>query len=123
MRASLLGALAPLVLAASALTAQESLLPTSSLGTAPVLTAWHFATPIAQSNGAIADVAQFALPVRASAVFGERWKFDLIGAASVNAMHIQGGDDDRIVTLNGLTDVKLRMSGGFNDNNGCSRSA
>lgn len=116
MRASVLGALAPLALAASALTAQESLLPTSSFGTAPVLTAWHFATPIAQSSGAVADVAQFALPVHARTVLGERWTFDLIGAASVNALHVTGGDEDRILTLNGLTDVKLRMSGGFNDN-------
>src|SRR5580765_5997754 len=89
--------------AAGPLAAQETLLPTTSLGSAPVATVWHFATPIKQSAGGITDVAQFAVPVRARAVFGERWTFDLIGAASTNAMLVKDADSTRVLTLNGLT--------------------
>ena len=46
-----------LAIAPAALAAQDNLLPTRSWGLGPVVSAWHFSTPVATSNGAIADVA------------------------------------------------------------------
>src|SRR6185503_10760027 len=104
-----------LALGAAVLPAQESLLPSASWGLAPVVTAWHFSTPLAQSAGGVTDVQQFALPLRARAVFNERWTFDVTGAAARTSVSTKNGDSTQSLTLSGLTDVKLRMSGSFND--------
>lgn len=111
--------------AASAAPAQESLLPSTGWGVAAGLQAWHFSKPIPQATGAVADVAEFAVPFRVRSVFG-RWSFDLSGAAAIGAVHLtaagattgssqgDGGDSgDRLVSIYGPTDVKLRLTGPF----------
>ncbi len=106
--------------------AQESLLPSTGWGIGAGLEAWHFAKPIPQASGAVADVAEFAIPFRVRSVFG-RWSFDLSGAAAIGAVHLtaavppgsgsgqgeasDGGD--RLVSVYGPTDVKLRLTGPF----------
>ncbi|HEY9225157.1 MAG TPA: hypothetical protein VIP11_00835 [Gemmatimonadaceae bacterium] len=107
-------AVAAMVVATPAF-AQESLLPTTSWGFAPMASAWHFSTPLAQGAGAITDVMQFALPLRARTVIGERWTFDVTGAAATSSMKVGAGDSSRTLTLAGNTDVKLRVSRAFRD--------
>ncbi|MEA3247775.1 MAG: hypothetical protein U9Q74_16620 [Gemmatimonadota bacterium] len=112
--------------AAGAAQAQESLLPSTGWGIATGLDAWHFSKPIPQASGAVADVAEFAIPFRVRSVFG-RWSFDLSGAAAAGAVHLtaassaqgsasgsgQGDGGDRLVSIYGPTDVKLRLTGPF----------
>ncbi len=108
-------------LTAASAHAQESLLPRTGWGVAVGLSAWHFTTAIPQASGAVADVAEVAIPFRVRAVRG-RWNFDLSGAGAFGAVHLspntgdgaaQGEDDtgDRVVTIAGPTDVKLRLTG------------
>lgn len=110
--------------AASALGAQEALLPSTGGGVGTAFSAWHFTKAIPQSGGALADVVEVAIPFRVRSVFG-RWSVDLSGAAAVGAVHFtanpsaagaqsgsQSGDDgQRLVTIAGPTDVKLRVTG------------
>ncbi len=98
--------------------AQETLLPSMGWGVSATVAAWHFATPFPQSGGALADVAEVALPFRLKGALGS-WSVDLSGAGAFGALHLtsnstQGannGDDDRLVTIAGPTDLKLRLSG------------
>ncbi|MFI5244466.1 MAG: hypothetical protein ACHQQR_04515 [Gemmatimonadales bacterium] len=118
-----LAALAALLDAPSAF-AQETLLPNSSWGGAPVFSTWHFSTPIAQSAGAVSDVQQFAVPLRVRTVLGGRWTLDVSGAAAASTVTLQGGGTNGAhptmsgstsLTLNGLTDVRVRVSGSLAD--------
>jgi hypothetical protein len=93
------------------------------------LSAWHFSTALPQSGGGLSDIAEVAIPFRVRTVFG-RWSVDLSGAGAAGAAHFtattaagpqsgQGGDGggDRLVTIYGPTDVKLRLTGPLiNDN-------
>ena len=100
--------------------AQEALLPSTGWGIGSSLSAWHFNTPIAQSGGAVADIAEVAIPFRVRSVFG-RWSVDLSGAGAFGAVHTtpvstgsatdQSGDEDQLFTIFGPTDVKLRVTG------------
>ncbi len=109
-----------LLLATPALRAQETLLPTAGGGVGFALSAWHFSTAIPQASGAVADVAEVAVPFRVRAALG-RWSVDLTGAGAYGAVHLtatpgasgsqSGGSGDRVVTIAGPTDVKLRLTG------------
>ena len=77
---AIIAALAALVVSPSAVFAQESLLPSTAWGFAPMVSAWHFAKPLATAAGGIQDVAQAAVPFQIRAVVGGRWSFDLTGA-------------------------------------------
>jgi hypothetical protein len=108
--------------------AQETLLPSTSWGLAPIASAWVFMTPIAQSSGAVRGVAQVAVPFRVSAQLGDRWTLDFSGAASKSTLLLDnksgnggglggggsgsgnGGGGLTQLDLTGLTDVKLRLS-------------
>ncbi len=104
---------------ATAAGAQESLLPTTGWGVGTSISAWHFNKALPQTAGGLADVAEVALPFRVRASFG-RWSMDLSGAAAFGAAHFTttaaadgSADDsgDRVVTIAGPTDVKLRVTG------------
>jgi len=116
---------AGVALAATPLGAQESLLPSMGWGLGWSLSAWHFTTALPQSSGALADVAEVAIPFRVRSVFG-RWNLDLSGAAVAGAAHFTAGaaqqalggtggqgdeGGDRATTIYGPTDLKLRMTG------------
>lgn len=100
--------------------AQESLLPTTGWGVGSSFSVWHFSTPIAQSGGAVADIAEVAIPFRVRSVFG-RWSVDLSGAGAFGAVHTsalpaasgseEGDGGDKVYTIFGPTDVKLRVTG------------
>lgn len=106
------------------LAAQESLLPSTGWGMGTAISAWHFTTPLPQAGGALADIVEFAIPFRIRSVFG-RWSVDLSGAGAAGAAHFkanpspqgqnsQNGDSgggERVTTLFGPTDVKLRITG------------
>lgn len=94
----------------TSLAAQESLLPSTAWGLSPAVSAWHFATPIAQGVGAITDVQQLAIPLRAQAQFGG-WSLDASGASAMNRVTVKDAGTNRTLTLNGLTDLKIRLSG------------
>lgn len=107
--------------AAPAAHAQESLLPSTGWGIGTALNGWHFSTPIPQASGAVADVAEVAIPFRIRSVFGN-WSFDLSGAAAVGGVHLTAGaaaqrdstggnNGDRLVSIYGPTDLKLRLTG------------
>jgi len=95
--------------------AQESLLPSTAWGFAPIASGWHFAKPLATANGAIQDVAQAAVPFQVRVQLGTRWNFDITGAYASAAIHTTAdsttGGEDKVPLLTGPTDVKLRMSG------------
>jgi len=109
-----------LLVTTTAVGAQESLLPTTGWGVGSTISAWHFSTPIAQSGGAVADIAEMAIPFRVRSVFG-RWSVDLSGAGAFGAVHTsarpsgsdsdEGDDGDQVFTIFGPTDVKLRVTG------------
>jgi hypothetical protein len=114
----------PMLASASAASAQVNLLPSTSWGFAPVVSVWHFATPLATSAGAVGDAAQAAVPFQVRVLAGA-WSFDVTGAYATGAVHLtsapgsggfgnttnNGGSSDTLVLLNGATDVKLRASG------------
>ncbi|HVT37735.1 MAG TPA: hypothetical protein VHE78_01700 [Gemmatimonadaceae bacterium] len=111
LRPAMLTALNAALLLAPSARAQESLLPSTSWALAPIFTTWHFGTSIPQAGGSVKDVRQFALPVRAGMTLGDRWSVDLSGAASTSSVQVENAGAVRTLTLNGLTDVKLRVSG------------
>lgn len=88
----------------------QSLLPSMGWGVSPSISVWHFATPIPQPSGAVADVAETVLPFRVRASRGA-WHVDLSGAGVFGAVHVSGKDDDRLITVGGPTDVKVRVAG------------
>jgi hypothetical protein len=110
--------------------AQDVLLPTTSWGFVPVVAGWHFNTPVAQSSGAVSDVAQIAVPFRVSFRLGGQWSADITGAYATSAIHMAksdssggnggngnggngngGGGGDAVQVLSGPTDLKLRVTG------------
>jgi hypothetical protein len=117
---------AAVLLSAATVHAQETLLPRTGWGVALGISAWHFADAIPQSSGAVADVAEVAIPFRVRTSAG-RWNIDLSGAGAFGAVHLKadaggksgsgsgsgsgGGDGDRAVTIAGPTDLKLRVTG------------
>ena len=96
---------------APALRAQEALLPTSSWGAVPLFATWHFATPIAQTAGAVSDVQQLALPFRAQFNVTDQWVVDLSGAASSSSVRLVSGGATQTLTMSGLSDLRVRLSG------------
>ena len=125
MTRRLVGLAAAVTFMAATGNAQETLLPRTGWGMALGISAWHFTDAIPQSSGAVADVAEVAIPFRVRAVSG-RWNFDLSGAGAVGAVHLKanaadassgssssgsGDNGDRAVTIAGPTDLKLRITG------------
>ena len=114
---------AALAAASAPALAQETLLPSTAWGFAPIIAGWHFSAPLRQTGGSIQDVAQVAVPFRVSAMFGGRWRFDVTGAYAAGAIHLAksdsgaggngsgSGSGDNVRLLAGPTDVKLRVSG------------
>jgi len=103
--------------APGAAAAQVNLLPSTAWGFAPVVSAWHFTTPLVTSAGNVQDAAQAAVPFQVRVGAGA-WTFDVTGAYAAGAVHMvssdssssaDGGDD--VGLLAGPTDVKLRVSG------------
>ncbi len=99
----------------SAVGAQETLLPSTGWGSGFAISAWHFQTAIPQATGAVADVAQAAVPFRIRGTVG-RWSADLSGAGAYGAVHLtassaSGESGDRLITIAGPTDLKLRLTG------------
>jgi hypothetical protein len=99
--------------ALSAARAQDVLLPSTSWGFVPVIAGWHFSTPIPQTSGAVADVAQVAVPFRVRVGLGGQWSMDLTGAYATSAVHLAKTDTsgDKALLLSGPTDLKLRATG------------
>jgi len=109
--------------------AQDVLLPSTSWGFVPVIAGWHFNTPITQASGAVADVAQVAVPFRVQFGLGGQWTMDLTGAYATTAVHmaksdsssggISGGNGNgsgsgggnSVLLLSGPSDLKLRATG------------
>ena len=99
---------------------QEALLPGTGWGTGIGVAAWGFSKAVAQSGGGLQGVTQVAVPFRLQVAFG-RWTVDLSGAGAAGAaLYKQAasqdssgeeGDDMRVVTLYGPTDLKLRFTG------------
>jgi len=115
MTRRMLGVLAALSLGATAVAAQETLLPSTGWGSGLAISAWHFQTAIPQAAGAVADVAQAAVPFRIRGTIG-RWSADLSGAGAYGAVHLtsssaSGESEDRLVSIAGPTDLKLRLTG------------
>jgi hypothetical protein len=110
--------LAILMLATSSATsAQVNLLPSTAWGFAPILSGWHFTTPLTTAAGTVQDVAQVAVPFQVRIDAGA-WAFDVTGAYAVGAVHTasanaasSGNHGSDVVLLTGPTDVKLRTSG------------
>jgi hypothetical protein len=120
--------LAFLALAASSVaSAQVNLLPSTAWGFAPIVSGWHFATPLATSAGTVGDAAQAAVPFQVRVGAGA-WSFDVTGAYATGAVHLtsasgssgnsgfgnnasDNGSSDTLVLLSGATDVKVRASG------------
>src|SRR4051812_10338798 len=96
--------LASLMLAtAAAAPAQVNLLPSTTWGFAPIVSGWHFTTPLATSAGKVQDVAQAAVPLQLRVDAG-RWTFDVTGAYAAGAVHtVSAGSDssDDLVLLAG----------------------
>ncbi|MBI3567113.1 MAG: hypothetical protein HY084_02765 [Gemmatimonadetes bacterium] len=104
--------------------AQEALLPSTGWGTGISLSAWHFSTPLPQSAGGLADVAEATIPFSVRSQFG-RWSVDVSGAGVYGAAHFKAsapsgagqgsgaGSDggDSVVSVAGPTDLKLRLTG------------
>lgn len=99
--------------------AQVNLLPSTAWGFAPIVSGWHFATPLTTSAGKVQDVAQAAVPFQVRVGAGA-WTFDVTGAYAAGAAHVtsansssngNGDNGDDVLLLTGPTDVKLRMSG------------
>jgi hypothetical protein len=115
------------MLATSGAAAQVNLLPSTAWGFAPIVSGWHFTTPLATTAGAVGDAAQAAVPFQVRVGAGA-WSFDVTGAYATGAVHLtsassSGGNgglgnntsdsssSDKLVLLNGPTDVKVRVSG------------
>src|SRR5437763_17119741 len=100
----------------STASAQVNLLPSTAWGFAPIVSGWHFTTPLVTPAGNIADVAQAAVPFQVRVGAGA-WSFDITGAYAAGAVHMtssssvsssvssNGGDNgDDVVLLAGPTD-------------------
>jgi hypothetical protein len=117
VRRALAGLIAVAVVAARA-GGQEALLPNTGWGTGIAVAAWGFSKDVAQSGGGLQGVTQVAVPFRLRALFG-RWTVDLSGAGAAGAAFYKQaqdsssdeGDDMRVVSLYGPTDLKLRFTG------------
>lgn len=91
--------------------AQSSLVPSTGWRLGPTVSAWHFDTPLPQPGGAVADVAEAAIPMRLSAA-RRGWTADLTGAVAYGAVHVQDGEDEgRLLSVAGPTDLRLRVTG------------
>jgi hypothetical protein len=107
--------LASLLLAtAGAASAQVNLLPSTAWGFAPIVSGWHFKTPLVTSVGKVQDVAEAAVPFQVRVGAGA-WTFDVTGAYAAGAVHTVTGassdSSDDFALLAGPTDVKFRVSG------------
>src|SRR6185312_8430724 len=60
--------------ASTATSAQVNLLPSSAWGFAPVVSAWHFTTPLVTPGGKVQDAAQAAVPFQVRVNAGS-WAF------------------------------------------------
>ena len=99
--------------ASTATSAQVNLLPSSAWGFAPVVSAWHFTTPLVTPGGKVQDAAQAAVPFQVRVNAGS-WAFDLTGAYAAGAVHTVSASvdsSDDVALLAGPTDMKIRMSG------------
>lgn len=98
----------------SAVSAQVNLLPSTAWGFAPIVSGWHFTTPLVTPTGKVQDVAQAAIPFQVRVKAGA-WAFDLTGAYAAGAAHTTSpsadSSDDGLALLAGPTDMKVRMSG------------
>lgn len=99
----------------STASAQVNLLPSTAWGFAPIVSGWHFTSPLETPAGKVQNVAQAAAPFQVRVGVGA-WTFDVTGAYAVGAVHTasaRSGDDegDDVVLLSGPTDAKIRMSG------------
>jgi hypothetical protein len=103
-------ALVAILASAGAASAQESLAPSASWALAPSFTSWRFSTPLAQSAGNLKSVTELALPFGARAELG-RFTFDMRAAAAMSSATVEDADgNSQKLTLNGITDVRLRAS-------------
>jgi hypothetical protein len=91
----------------SAARAQEELLPGASWGAAPAFTTWHFSSPL----GGVHDVQQFAIPLRARTMFGDRWTLDFNGSAMSSSATVTSGSATSSLSLSGISDIRARISG------------
>ncbi len=97
--------------AAHAVAAQTTLLHSVGWSASPTASVWHFATPLPQSGGDLADVAETAMPFRVRFI-RNNWSADLTGAAAFGAVRFTtSSGDGRLLTIAGPTDIKLRVSG------------
>ncbi len=103
-----------LATASLSLGAQETLLPNASWGLMPTVAAWHFSSPIDQSAGRVNDVLQIAIPFRAKLRIGDSWSADISGAESRSSIEVAsagGNGGIRTISLQGMSDLKLRVTG------------
>lgn len=101
---------------ASQLLAQDLLLPSTGWGMGVGVSAWSLATPLPQAGGSILGVAEVAVPMRLTTTFAGRWKVDVSGAwasggALVESPDGSGGELRRFISMQGPTDVKVRVTG------------
>ena len=101
-------ALALGALGVSSRASAQSLIPTTGWSIAPIIAGWHFTTPLKQSGGSVADVAEVAIPFRIQGQWGA-WRADLSGAGAYGAVHLTDGEGS-LASIYGPTDVKLRVS-------------
>jgi hypothetical protein len=102
-----------LLATAAATRAQVNLLPSTAWGLAPIVSGWHFTTPLVTPAGKVQDIAQAAAPFQVRVGAGA-WTFDVTGAYAAGAVHtLPAGADssDQLALLAGPTDVKVRVSG------------
>jgi hypothetical protein len=90
--------------------AQGSLLPSTGWGLVPTYASWSFGTPLEQSAGNLKSVTQIAIPLSARVSFG-RWNLEGSAAYASSKATIENGEATTDISLNGLTDVKVRLSG------------
>ena len=99
--------------AASVASAQVNLLPSTAWGFAPIVSGWHFTTPLVTPGGKVQDAAQAAVPFQVRVTAGS-WSFDVTGAYAAGAVHtasVGSDSSDDVALLAGPTDIKVRMSG------------
>jgi hypothetical protein len=81
----------------------------------PTVRSWRFAEPLTQDSSRITGVSQLALPLGTTVALGDRWTLDLHSAWMRGTVHREGagggGGDGGDLTLDGFTDVRLRLVG------------